>query len=212
MKLLGSVNNAIKLLIFSSVTVNMADGVWSPVFAIYVTQKIAPGNLSAVGYAIAIYWLVKSILQLPLARFLDKTDGERDDYIALIIGGVIYVIAPLLYFFVDHLWQLFVLQAVYAVAGSLYVVPWSSIFTRHVDKFRIGFEWSLNSSALGFGLMISTAVGGYIAQNLGFGVIFLISSSLNLMGLIGMLLLKKHITQRNRLEKAFHEQHHRHSK
>src|SRR3990167_5105479 len=110
MKLLGSVNNAIKLLIFSSVTVNMADGIWSPVFAIYVTQKIAPGNLSAVGYAIAIYWLVKSILQLPLARFLDKTDGERDDYVALIIGGSVYTIAPLLYFFVDNLWKFFVLQ------------------------------------------------------------------------------------------------------
>ena len=209
---MGSVNNAIKLLIFSSVTVNMADGIWSPVFAIYVTQKIAPGNLSAVGYAIAIYWLVKSILQLPLARFLDKTDGERDDYVALIIGGSVYTIAPLLYFFVDHLWQLFALQAVYAAAGSLYVVPWSSIFTRHVDKFRIGFEWSLNSSALGFGLMISTALGGYIAQNLGFGVIFLISSFLNFMGLIGMLFLKKYITQRNRLEKAFPEQPHRNIK
>lgn len=206
MRIFNSINSAIKLLIFTSLAMNMADGVWSPVFAIYVTQKIAPGNVSVVGYAIAIYWLVKSILQLPLARFLDKTDGERDDYWALRVGGFLYVFAPLMYFFIDQVWQLYLLQMLYAVAGSLYVIPWSSIFTRHVDQFRIGWEWSLNSSALGFGLMASTALSGYIAQNWGFGYIFFASSLLNFCGFLGIIFLRRYVLQRNHLERAFPEQ------
>ena len=85
MKSFGSINNAIKILVFGNVAVNMADGVLAPIFAIFVTHKIAPDSVSVVGYAIAIYWLVKSIVQLPIARYLDKMNNEKYNYIAILI-------------------------------------------------------------------------------------------------------------------------------
>lgn len=211
-KLFGSVNKAIKILVFGNALINMADGFLAPVFAVFVTQKIAPGEMRVVGLAIAIYWLVKSIIQLPLARYLDKTDGEKDDYWAMLIGGVIFVIAVLFYNSVSSPLELYILQAFWAIGGSLFVVPWASLFTRHVDKFRIGFEWSLNSSALGFGLMVSTAVGGYLADKFGFNSVFIVAALFYALGMIVFLFLKPHIRQLDRLEKAFPEQRQRHIK
>jgi len=206
-KFFGSVNNSIKLLTFISTSVNMADGFIAPIFAIFITQKIAPGEIAVVGYAIAIYWFVKSVLQLPLAKFLDKTDGERDDYQAMLIGGALFVLAPLLYMLIQNIFQLYLLQVFLAVCASLYVVPWASIFTRHVDRFRIGFEWSLNSSALGFGLMAATALGGYLAQNFGYNYVFILASIFNFIAFIGMVLLSTHIKKQTRVEQVFPEQH-----
>lgn len=203
MKSFGSTNNAIKILVFGNVAVNMADGILAPIFAIFVTQKIAPGSVSVVGYAIAIYWLVKSTIQLPLARYLDKNDGEKLGYIALLIGGAMYAAMPLLYMLIRTPFQLYLLQLGYALAASLYVVPWASLFTRHVDKFRISFEWSLNSSSLGFGLMTASALGGYIAENFGFNYVFILASLFNLTGFITFLFLRKLIKHRKTLKKIF---------
>jgi MFS family permease len=205
MKFFGSVNTAIKILVFGNVATNMADGIFSPIFAVFVTQKIAPGSVSVVGFAIAIYWFVKSVIQLPLARFLDRTDGERDDYIAMRIGGALYVVMPLFFLLIQEPWQLYLLQLGYAVAASLYVVPWASLFTRHVDKFRIGFEWSLNSSALGFGLMAASALGGFLADRFGFNSVFILASLFNLISFVTFIFLGRYITQRDRLKKAFPE-------
>lgn len=211
-KLFGSVNKTIKILVFGNALINMADGFLAPVFAVFVTQKIAPDEVRVVGLAIAIYWLVKSVLQLPLARYLDKTDGERDDYWAMLIGGVIFVVAVLFYSRVDSPLELYILQAFWAIGGSLFVVPWASLFTRHVDKFRIGFEWSLNSSAVGLGLMVSTAIGGYLADKFGFYSVFIVAAIFYALGTITFLFLKPYIKQLNRLEKAFPEQRQRHIK
>lgn len=205
MKFFGSINPAIKTLIFTNVAINMADGFLAPIFAIFVTQKIAPGELKVTGFAIATYWLVKSILQLPFAKFLDKTDGERDDYVAMVFGGIIFVLTPLAYTLVQTPIQLYLTQAFLAIGGTLYVVPWSSIFTRHVDRFRIGFEWSLNSSVLGFGLMAANALGGLLTEDFGFNIVFYIAAVFNFIGFLGLLFLKRYIKQRTRLEQAFPE-------
>ena len=211
MQWFGKVNGAVKTLVFISAMVNMADGFLSPIFALFITQRIVGGSVATVGFAVATYWLVKSVIQLPIARFLDMTDGERDDYLAMIIGGVLFVVTPLLYLIVSKPLELYAVQALQALAGSLYVVPWNSIFTRHVDKFRIGFEWSLNSSALGFGIMATSALGGFLGDRFGFDLVIVLVSLLNAVGVVGMFVLGRYIKARTRVERAFPEMH-RHTK
>ena len=45
--------------------------------------RIEGGSATVAGFAAAIYWIVKSIFQLPISRWLDKTDGENDEFWAL---------------------------------------------------------------------------------------------------------------------------------
>ncbi len=199
------INKIIKILVLGRVMVEMADGFLMPIFAIFIVQKIAPGELKVAGFAIAIYWLTKSIIQVPLSRYLDKLRGEKDDLLALIVGTLIFALVPLLYIFINNKYELYLVQVMLALGGALFVIPWFSIFTRHVDKFRIGFEWSINSSALGFGLVISTALGGFLADKFGFNSVFIMTSIFHFVGAFSMIFLYKFLIPKDHLEKVYPE-------
>lgn len=151
------------------------------------------------GFAASIYWIVKSICQLPIARFLDKTDGERDDFWALFLGYFLSGLVPLAYIFASQPIHLYIIHGFYGFIMAWAVPAWYSIFTRHVDKWRISFEWSLDSVfSVGLAAAGATALGGYIADRHGFTTLFLLASavsilsSLLLLGLVNHLAPKRH--------------------
>lgn len=94
------INSVVKVLVLTDFFVNSALGLFAPVFAIFVTGQISHGSASVVGFATAAFWITKSIFQLPIARFLDKTDGERDDFWALFFGYFLSGFVPFGYLFV----------------------------------------------------------------------------------------------------------------
>lgn len=199
------INKVIGILIAGNIIFNMADGFLAPIFAVFVVQKISPGDVGTVGIAIAIYWFVKSIIQIPVSRYLDRTKGENDDLFSLLLGSFMFALVPLLYIIVRDKYELFMVQGLMAFAGALVVIPWNSIFTRHIDSFRIGFEWSLNSSGLGFGLMFATATSGFVAEYFGFRAVFIASSLFFLASGLIFSLLYKFIVPQNHLTKVFPE-------
>lgn len=194
---LFQINKAVRTLIAINLLINAADGFLAPVFAIFVTQKIMPGQIKIVGLAIAIYWLVKSIIQIPLARSLDKIVGEGDDLKILITGAFILTIAPLLYIFAQTPFHLYLIQAIFALGAAFYVVPWFATFSRHLDKPKIDFEWAINSSAIGFGLVAVTALGGFMADELGFVSVFIASSIFNFIATLILIFLYKSFIKTN---------------
>jgi len=77
------INNLIKILTFSDVVIISGWGLTNPLFAVYVTQQIKGGNLELVGLATAIYWITRSLLQLPFAKLIDLVKGEIDDFMLM---------------------------------------------------------------------------------------------------------------------------------
>lgn len=199
------INKVIGILIVGQTLVVIAEGFLAPIFAVFVVQKISPGDVQVVGFAIAIYWLIKSIIQIPLSRYLDRTKGENDDLLSMLLGVFLFVLVPILYIFVRDKYELYAVQVLMAFAGSLFVIPWLSIFTRHMDTFRIGFEWSLYSSSIGFGMVLAAALGGYLAQKVGFNVVFIIAAACHLAAGITLTLLYKFVVQKNHLAKVLPE-------
>lgn len=199
------INKVIGILIVGQTLVVVAEGFLAPIFAIFVVQKISPGDVQVVGFAIAIYWLVKSIIQIPLSRYLDRTKGENDDLFSMLLGAFLFALAPLLYIFIRDKYELYAVQVLLAFAGSLFVIPWLSIFTRHLDTFRIGFEWSLHSSSMGFGMVLAASLGGYLAQKVGFNAVFIVSAVVYLTAATTLTLLYKFVVQKNHLAKVFPE-------
>ncbi|MDP3710799.1 MAG: MFS transporter [bacterium] len=173
------INKIVKTIVVADFFYNAAFASFGPVFAIFITTQIQGGSAKVAGFAAAIYWIVKSIFQLPIARFLDTTDGERDDFWAMFAGYLLSGLVPIAYIFAKTPAHLYLIQAFYGVVMAWAVPAWYSIFTRHVDKWRISFEWSLDSVfSVGLAASIATALGGYIADRFGFAVLFLGSSLL----------------------------------
>ena len=149
---------------------------WSflaPIFAVFVTQQISGGTVAVVGFAITIYWVTKSILQLFVAKFIDRNHGELDDFYFFLAGGFLNAVFVSLYYFSQEIWHIYALHFLVAIADALLVPPFYAIFTRHIDKGQEGFEWSLYSSfSLGAGSALGAAAGGILATVVGFRIIF----------------------------------------
>ena len=173
------INKVVKTIVIADFFYNSAFASFGPVFAIFITTQIQGGSAKVAGFSAAIYWIVKSIFQLPIARFLDTTDGERDDFWAMFAGYLLSGLVPIAYIFAKTPAHLYLIQAFYGIVMAWAVPAWYSIFTRHVDKWRISFEWSLDSVfSVGLAASLATALGGYIADRFGFAVLFFGSSLL----------------------------------
>ncbi len=168
------INRVVRFLILSDL---FFLGSWSmvqPLFSIFVIEHIKGATLIVVGLVASLYWLVKSLLQIPVANYLDNHDGEKDDFYTLIIALSLASIAAFSFASVTELWHLFLTQFIYAVAMGLYVPSWSGIFSRHLDDKRFSFDWSLDSTVVGLTSCGSAILSGILANFFGFSFVFIL--------------------------------------
>ena len=171
-----SINKVIRILIFSDVLFLTGFGFFTPIFAIFIAQRITTGNIAEAakiaGFSMGIYWGVKSILQIPFGRYLDKIKGDKDDLWFIVIGNVSVAFAIFGYIFCSLPWHIYLCQGVYSVGMAMNIPGWCAIFTRHIDKGKEAFEWSTRSTLIGLGAATSGVLGGIIAAKFGFNILF----------------------------------------
>ncbi len=196
------INKIIKILITSDFFLNLGWGLLSPIFAIFIIENITIGDASAAvrvaGFASLSYWAVKSMLQIPIGRYLDKNHGEKDDFWFMVTGTFIAGFIPLGYLFSSAPWHIYFLQIIYAVGMSMAFPSWLAIFTRHIDKGKEALEWGIESTFLGAGAGIAGAVGGIIAAIFGFKIVFIFVSIFTFFSVLLLLLIKKDISPRGK--------------
>ncbi len=174
-------NRVVRTMVVVDFFTNTAFGSFAPIFAVFVTNQIGGGSVEVAGFATATYWIVKSVFQLPIAKVLDRRNGEVLAFWAMFWGYFLEAFVPLLYFFVRTPFELYGVQALYGFFMAWAVPSWYGIFTRHVDKWRISFEWSLESViAVGLATASAAALGGYLADRFGFGILFIAASVISL--------------------------------
>lgn len=146
-----------------------------------------------VGFIAATYWIVKSIVQPFIAHQLDKNHGEVDDFKFLVTGMYVANLVPLGYIFSNQLWHIFALEFIRALAMACVIPTWAGIFTRHIDKGREAFSWSLESTGIGFAAGIAGAIGGITASLFGFKAVFVFVSLFGILSSSTLLLIRKKI-------------------
>lgn len=202
-----NINKVIKILISSDIALQSGWGLLAPVFAIFVLQRVAFGTSAEAakiaGFASLAYWLVKSFLQIPIAKYLDKNHGERDDFYFTVVGTFLAGLVPFAFIFVSSAWHIYGLQCVHALAMAMVVPSWAAIFTRHIDKGKEAFEWGARSTFLGFGVGLGGAVGGLLAALFGFTLIFIIVGALTILSAGLLFLIRKEIAPRDKLSRRF---------
>ncbi len=202
------VNAVTRVLVFVDFFYNFAFGSFGPIFAIFITQQIFGGTAAVAGFATSVYWLTKSVLQLPIARFLDKTDGERDDFWAMFLGYFLSGVTPFLYLLVHTPFQLYLAQAYLGFMMAWAVPAWYGIFTRHIDSGRESFEWSLESVfSVGLATAISAALGGYLVDRFGFRWMLLVAGFLAMSASLFLIPLRKYLLPRRRHAKTIPLEH-----
>jgi predicted MFS family arabinose efflux permease len=175
------VNQVIKYLILADLIFWSGWGLLSPIFAVFVIKNIEGGSLSVIGLASGIYWILKSLLRIPIGIFLDSRRGEEDDFWFLFFGLVLSSLVPFGYLMAKCPWHIYLLQSLQAFGMAMALSGWTAIFTRHIDQGKEATEWGLDATFVGLGIGISGILGGMIAQIFGFKTVFV------LVGISGLL-------------------------
>jgi len=197
--LFKGINKIVKVMVFSDLILYSGWGLIMPILAIFILRSIDGGSAKVAGIAIGVYWVVKSILQIPIAAYLDKNHGEKDDYYALIVGSLLSSITPLGFIFATEPWHMYVLQAVHALGMAMAIPSWAGIFTRHIEKNREAFCWGLDSSFIGIGTGIAGILGGVLVETIGFTALFIGVSVLGVLASLLFLVAGKDLLPKDRV-------------
>jgi len=181
------VNRIVKYFILSDLTFLAGWGLLDPLFAVFIIRNIQGATVMTVGIMAAIYWIVKSTFQIPISVYLDKTEGEKDDFYALVVGLLLAAMVLFSFMAATQVWHLYLIQFFKALAFALYVPAWTAILSRHLDKDKVAFEWALASTSAGFAIGITGLISGWLAS-LGFNIIFLVGGFLGLASAILLIL------------------------
>ncbi len=150
-----------------------------------------------VGLVAATYWITKSIVQPFLAKWFDKNHGEKDDFWFLVGGMYVANLIPLGYIFSSQPWHIFTLEFIRGLAMACVVPTWSGIFTRHIDKNKEAFSWSLESTGIGLAAGLAGALGGFLASTVGFSYVFVLVSAFGLVSSSTLFLIRKQVFLKN---------------
>ncbi len=189
------VNRVMRAYIYWDFFINSGWGLLGPVFAIFLLQKVAVGNViegaRIVGFAALFYWITKSILQIPIGNYLDKNHGEIDDFWFYVIGTIITGFVPFGFLFSSLPWHIYALEMLHAVGMSMVIPSSYAIFVRHADKGREAYESGLDSTLLGIGAGVTGAVGGIMAGYIGFKLIFILTGIFTLISVLFVFAVRK---------------------
>lgn len=189
------VNKVMRAYIYWDFVINSAWGLLGPIFAIFILQTITPGNIAksaeVIGFMTFAYWITKSILQIPIANYLDKNHGEIDDFWFYVIGTIITGLVPFGYLISTLPWHIYALQVLHAIGMSMVIPSSYAIFIRHADKSKEAYESALDSTLLGVGMGITGAVGGLMVAYTGFKIIFVIVGLFTFVSVLFIFWVKK---------------------
>ena len=196
------INKLVQLFILSDLFLLTGWGFVEPIFAVFILAQIKGATLLTVGWAVAIYLIAKSIIQIPVAIFLDRLDGESDDFYALVFGLLLLGVSAFFLISVSQIWEFYAIQVLRAFGMACYAATWPVIFGKHLDSRRQSFEWSLDCAMIGIGAGIAGLLGSVIATSFGYHVLFGIVGVMSMISAVVMLFVPKIILPRKSLEET----------
>ncbi len=197
-------NKIIKILTLSDFIISSAFGFVAPIFAIFIMDKIEGGTIETVGFAAAFYWVAAVLTRLPIARYIDRTKSEKDDFYFMIFGSILISIIPFLFVVSTKIWHVYLIEIIYGLGYSLRLPGWFGMFTRHIDKNQEGYEWSFDTVVSGVGAAVTAAAGGIMAAKFGFEILFILIGVISIVG-SAVLIFLYYIMEPNHYSESRHK-------
>ncbi|MBU0646210.1 MFS transporter [Patescibacteria group bacterium] len=196
--LLTNISPVIKYLTISDVILFSGSGLFSPIFAIFVVDNISGANVAVVGVATTIFWVTKSVVQVPVANLVDRIRGDRDDFWFMFIGTICSALVPLAYLLVSTVPQLYFVQFLHGAITATTFPSFMALYTRHIDKDREGTEWGVYHTLTDFSWALTAAIGGFVALVIGFPALIWSVSVISLFGALLLYPLRRVLCQKTK--------------
>jgi MFS family permease len=181
-------NRALRILLSTNGMILLAGAMLGPIYALFV-DKIG-GDLMDASIAGGIFALVAGVTTLITGKFSDKLK-ERE--LVVVLGYGIMGLGFLLYFWVDSIMFLFIVQAIIGLGEAIYSPVFDALYSRHLDKHRSGAQWGAWEAMNYFTTAVGAVIGGAIVTMFGFGYLFILMAGLCFLSGIYILFLKRSV-------------------
>ena len=169
----------LKILILSSFFINLAAGLFGPIYAIFVEE--IGGDLLTAGTAYAIFAIASGSLIFMLGKWEDKVKHQEK---LLVFGRFLAVIGFIGYLLIKNPTQLFIVQIIFGIESAIITPAFDSLFSKNLNRKKFASQW---------GTWESTAA--YIAKEYGFQTLFTIMLIISIFSFLVTLLLIKRIRE-----------------
>lgn len=172
---MDKINKVIKILVLSDLFLFAGWGLISPIFSVFIVEEIVGATVVTVGIASSVYWVARSSVYIPVARFLDKRKGEKDDFYALVFSLIMVGVAAFLMTRVQTPLHLYLAHGFHGLVFAIYQIAWPSMFSRHLDKGNVSLDWSLDKVLIGVAVATTSILGAHAAALWGFRTVFMVT-------------------------------------
>lgn len=174
----------IKILLISDGWINLALGMIGPIYAIFVEE--IGGDLLDASWAYSTYLFVAGVVMYLLSRWEDRAKHKEK---FVVLGYALTCLGCILYFFTYNQLTLLITQAVLGLSMAILCPSFDAIFSHYVKRSEEASNWGAWEAMSYIVTAIAAIVGGYIANEFGFKVLFLAMAFVSLLGTIYSALL-----------------------
>lgn len=163
----------------------------SPIFALFIIDRIEGADAAVAGVAAAIFLLSSSLAQIPVATIIDKIKGEKDDFWFMFIATLVNSLVPLLYLIIDLPFELYLVQFCLGLSAAVLYPSYMAIYTRHMNPKKAGTVWGVRFTLMDLTCAGMASIGGIIAISFGFNTLIILLSGLSFIGTILLLPIRR---------------------
>ncbi|HRN96266.1 MAG TPA: MFS transporter [Candidatus Levybacteria bacterium] len=187
-------NPIVKRFIISETFVWSAMNFITPIFAVFAATQVTGGSISIAATGFSVYLVIRVVSELIIGELADNYSNRRRMRI-IIIGTCLLTIGYIGFMFTTTVYQVYLFYAIKGIGMGIATPIKNMIFSTHLDKNRESSEWGMHDAAIFLGMALAAAVGGFIAEEYGFRIVFLIAAFINTLGIIPFVLMSPKVFQ-----------------
>ena len=188
------INPLVKAFIISECFLWSAWNFIIPIFAIFALKDIVGGKIELAASGYSIHLVFRVIFELIVGRYLTRSSDSKKLKIA-ILGILTITVAYIGFIFTNTIFLFFFF---YAVAGGGFGIvspAKNTLFSTHLDKDKESMEWGVSDATAFIAIAMAAALGGFIAGQYGFRVLFILSAIVNTISIIPYVLYRQQVKE-----------------
>lgn len=170
-----SINPLIKAFIISECFLWSGWNFIAPIFAVFAINNVKGGNIELAASGYSIHLIFRVIFELIVGKYLSKAKDER--MLKMTMFGIsIVALAFVGFVFTDTILTFFLFYAVAGIGLGIASPAKGVLFSSHIDKDKASMEWGLTDASAFISIAFAASLGGFIAGQYGFKVLFILSA------------------------------------
>lgn len=177
------INPIVLAFIFSEAFFWSAWNLISPIIAVYVVSTLPNGSVQTAAFGFTLYLLVRVIVGLLVSNVI-SFPSDRKRMITDSTGMLILSCCYLLIAFIPSVLTFYTFFIIAGISFGISSPAKYPMFSLNLNRQQASKTWSTYDAITFTGMGIAIAFGGVIATKFGFKTLFIVSSVVNLIGIL----------------------------